>query len=102
MTDQTTTAPLEDDTEFPPVRFALRNMNGEAAEIQLRQHTLGFDRHILIKTGEDAFEVEGSHLSMDDVAVALGVVLASALQSGHVTDDIRACVATLFDDEDDE
>ena len=99
MSDQTTPETSDDD-DFPPVRFALRNTSGTSNTIAVRSHVLGLDRYILIRTGDDAFEVEASHLSMDDFSVALAVVLASALQSGHVTADIDAMVRDLIADED--
>ena len=99
MTDQTTPETTDGD-DFPPVRFTLRNMSGDAAAIELHQPMLGLDRYALLTTGDDAFQLEASHLSMDDLAVALAIVLASALQSEHVSDDIREMVVACITDED--
>lgn len=88
MTDQTTPETTEDD-DFPPVHFALRNTTGEGGTIELRQPVLGLDLYLLITPGDEAINVEGSHVDMDGMVGALAVVLATALQAEQVSDTMR-------------
>lgn len=88
-TDQTTTTSEPDDDAFPPVRFHLRNMTGEAGEIELLVHTLGLDRYLLVTPDEHALKIEASHLGMDELAEVLTFLLATTLQADQVSDSVR-------------
>lgn len=96
MTDQTTVEPTGDDDDFPPVHFALRNTTGEGGTIELRQPVLGLDIYLLIQPGDNAINVEGSHLTMDAMVGALALILATALQSDETSDTMREQAVELI------
>jgi len=83
------------DDGFPPVQFNLRNTGGESTTVSLHQHTLGLDLYLLVRPGDKAIKVEGSHLGMDEVAGILAVLLATTLQSDLVGAETRAAAAEL-------
>lgn len=89
---------IEEDDEFPPVHFSLRNQGGNAQNLELHQPLLGLDLYILIQPGDDAIDLTASHLDFDSLAGALAVVLATALQAEEISDETREQVLALIND----
>lgn len=96
MSDQTTPEPLEDDDEFPPVKFSMRNIVEGSSEVQLSNHLLGLGFFALLQADEEGFTLETAHVSFDDLAGALAIVLGSMLQSDEIGDETRDEVIDLI------
>jgi hypothetical protein len=90
------TPEIEDD-DIPPVHFMLRNTDGDASELRLFQHMLGLRRYLLVQPGDNAIEVEGSHLDMDSLTSILALLLATAFQAEQTSDETREQVRALLE-----
>ena len=95
MTDQHTPE-IDEDDDLPPVHINLRNTDGNADTIELRTPYLGMAPYVLITIGDDAFEVEGSHMTLDDFAGLMGIVATAALLDEGVDPALRASVIEML------
>ena len=90
MTDTT-----PEDDGLPAVRYELRNVEGNDGEVELRRPILGLDRYLLVRPGDDAIELEASHLDTTGVAEILALLLATTLQDEDVTAETRETAVRL-------
>lgn len=95
MTDQNTPEVDESD-ELPPVHINLRNTGGDADTVELRTPYLGLAPYVLITIGDEGFEVEGSHMTLDDFAGLMGIVATAALLAEDTDPTLRASVIELL------
>lgn len=99
MTDHQQPAAHDDDT-MPAVSITLRNPDGDDNSIDLHHRHLGLERYVLITTGDEGPEVEGSHLDYDGLAQTLAYVLMALMQSDELSDETRFMVTGAVLDED--